>query len=193
MSYQNAIQTKMMDTYCVCCGKPIVDSRSIEIGMGPDCREQYDGNIPEETREGANKLVFAAAQAAQGGRVSDVLNIADAIESVGLPKVAEKIRERFAAIAENPETAVNVKIRIKEEGDRLVVETPFKRSMKDEFIQAMRNIPGRQYDRKRGFNTIPATSKAALWVFLNEFFPGVWGVGPKGAFRVPPKSKTKKK
>ena len=38
MSYENAPATKMLATNCCCCGRPLVDSMSVELGIGPECR-----------------------------------------------------------------------------------------------------------------------------------------------------------
>lgn len=176
--YENAPATKMLATNCVCCGRPLVDARSVELGIGPECRGEIDGNIAEDTRKAANKYVFEAAIAAQGGKVEEVLRIADAIDALGLKVLADKVRRRFNGVTER-----KVDITIEEADGYLKVKTPFRRGDKDAFIAAWRDIPGRRF--KDGANIIPANQKMALWSLLKEFFGGKYGRGSKGLFRIP--------
>ena len=41
MSYLNAPGTKLIATRCACCARPLLDSQSVEIGMGPTCRKKH--------------------------------------------------------------------------------------------------------------------------------------------------------
>lgn len=183
-NYTEAPATILLATNCVCCGRPLVDSCSVELGIGPECR---NGTFPEGLtdcdREVANLFVFDAAIAAQAGHAEKVVTIAGHIRDMGFTGLADKVESRFKGGV--IKAARNAAITITEDGSTLLVTTPFRRGDKDAFIAAWRTIPGRSYDRKARANRIPAAQKGALWALLQNFFPGKWGTGPKGAFRVP--------
>jgi hypothetical protein len=179
MSYTAAPACQLLATHCCCCGRPLVDSVSVELGIGPECRKGFDGNIDSATPDECNRLTRLAAVAAQSGNVERVREIAAEIESMGLVSLADKVRKRFV----NAEK--KCKITIIDNGDMLVVETPFRRKDSSGFIEAWRNIPGRRYDRNRNANVVPVNQKRQLWQLLQRFFPGEFGKGPQGVFRIP--------
>lgn len=176
-SYENAPATKMLATACVCCGRPLVDATSVELGIGPECREGMDGGIPEETRKVANEVVFKAALAAQAGEITKVKALAKVLEDMGLPGLSEKVCRRFRNADRYTEIVITV------EGDFYRVETPFRRGKKEEFIAAWRRIPGRRF--KDMANYVPMTRKAELFDLLRRFFGGKVATGPKGLFKIP--------
>jgi hypothetical protein len=177
MSYEDARATKMLATHCVCCGRLLVDATSVELGIGPECRKGDDGGIPDAVRVEANGLVYAAALAADQGRVGEVVQIAGKIRELGLDTLASKVGRRFKSAERKASIVIDVV------GDCFSVKTPFRRGDKDAFIAAWRKIPGRRY--QAGRNLIPVAQKAALWALLREFFGGKYGKGPKGTFRIP--------
>jgi hypothetical protein len=177
MSYENARATVKLATHCVCCGRPLVDATSVELGIGPECRKGDNGGIPDDVRVEANKYVYEAALAADQGRVGDVIIIAGKIRDLGLDKLASKVGRRFKNAERNADITIDV------EGDEYVVSTPFRRGDKEAFIAAWRKIPGRRY--RNGRNYIPIAQKKALWTLLQDFFGGKFGKGPKGIFRIP--------
>ena len=183
MSYINAPATKLLATHCCCCGRPLVDATSVELGIGPECRSGETGGISEVQRELCNKLTYQAAVAAQEGKVEIIRKCAEAIRNLGLEALAEKVEKRFV----NAERLA--KIKITAVGDCLEVVTPFKRSLGKDFIDAWRNIPGRMW--KNNKNLVPVTSKDQLWNLLRTYFPGEFGMGPKGVFKVPGDKKKK--
>ena len=175
--YTAAPACGLLATNCCACGRPLVDSISVSLGIGPECRAGFDGGITPDQQDAANKLTYLAALAAQEGRIEEVREHAEAIRALGLTVLADKVGSRFV----NAER--NAKIEIIEQGDLLKVVTPFRRGDKDAFIAAWRAIPGRRYSS--GANLIPVGQKRALWGLLQQFFPGQYGRGPKGLFRVP--------
>lgn len=189
--YTQAATTILLATNCVCCGRPLVDAVSVEMGIGPECRNGiFPENVDDCDRQVANELVHNAAIAAQTGNAQKVVEIADAICKLGFPELADKVARRFKNGVAKAER--NADIVIKEDGDDLLVKTPYRRGEAEAFIDAWRNIPGRRYDRATKMNRVPKAQKAALWTLLRAFFPGKWGKGPKGAFRVPAAPKTEK-
>lgn len=175
--YVNAPATKMLATHCVCCGRALVDAISVQLGIGPECRQNDDGGIPDDVRVKANELVYKASLAAQNGEISTVTKYAEQIKDLGLDKLAVKVGKRFRNAARNTEIVLTL------EGDCYRVETPFRRGAKEEFIAAWRSIPGRCY--KDNSNYIPVTQKKALFEVLKRFFAGKVANGPKGLFKIP--------
>lgn len=182
--YVNAPATKMLATHCLLCGRPLLDSVSVQQGLGPECRKHMNVIANAEHQELANKLIHLAAIAVQNGKIQDVLSIANAVEdSCQMPELAKKIRERFSDAVYKAEHFAD--ITIFEDGENLLVKTPYRRGEAEAFRQAWRNVPGRRWISDKGMNMIPKSSKLQMWTLLRTFFPGKWGIGPKGVFRVP--------
>ena len=186
MSYENAPATKLLATNCCCCGRPLVDATSVELGIGPECRAGNNEGIEETQRVLCNRLTHAAAIAAQKGQVEVIRQCAEAIRNLGLETLAEKVEKRFV----NAERLA--KITITDHGGMLAVNTPYKRSAGPEFVAAWQAIPGRRFNRMRSVNLIPVACKGQLWDLLKKFFPGEFGKGPQGVFRIPGEKKKKK-
>jgi len=183
--YTQAPATRMLATNCAVCGKPLVDAESCEAGMGPICRAEagFDAGVADADREAANRLVFNAAIAAQQGRVNVVMEIANAVAKLGFAVLAEKMRSRFVNVAAEPERRADITIEVEADGKVYSVKTPYRRGAAEEFKSAWRTIPGRRY--YGGVNHIPVEQRPALWALLKQFFPGKYGRGPQGLFRVP--------
>jgi hypothetical protein len=178
-TYLDAPATKLLATHCVVCGRSLLDATSVQLGIGPECRDGYDGGISEEVRVAANKLVFSASLAASAGEITKVKELAAQINALGLETLAEKVGRRFV----NAERNVDIEITVV--GETMKVKTPYRRGAAEEFILAWREIPGRRWNRDQNCNEVPVTQKAALWALLCKFFPGKYGKGTKGLFRVP--------
>ncbi len=168
MSYEQAPATKMMATQCAICARPLVDAKSVEIGIGPTCREKYGYNelagCTEEVRTEANKVIHAIAVDQDGPQVIPGIK---RLMELGLAGVVTAILERVAT----------VKIANTPDG-RLAVKSPYSEIATDLF----RRIPGRQWDKERKLNVFPVTSKAALFAALLQAYPASIAVGPKGLF-----------
>ena len=177
--YTNAPATKMLATHCVCCGRPLVDAVSVEMGIGPECRKNRDvvDAVDDDTRKAANEHIYHAAIAAQQGHVGEVMVRAEAIRSLGLGELAGKVGRRFKNAAKKADIIIEVV------DGMLRVKTPYRRKDSDGFVQAWRNIPGRRF--KHGANWIPVAQKKALFGLLRDFFGGRFAKGPKGVFRIP--------
>lgn len=185
MSYVNATTTKLLATNCVCCGLPLVDAKSVELGIGPDCRKKagIPVDISEDVRKEANQLVHDAAIHAQNGAAEKVLEISKQIEELGLDVLAGKVERRFKKGVLKVKVKPDIEITLV--NGQMSIKTPYRRGDADNFIQAWRNIEGRKYDRQTKRNIVPVGQREAVWNLLKEFFPNKWGHGPKGAFRVP--------
>jgi len=174
--YTDSLTCKMLEVRCVCCGRALLDSVSVSLGMGPECRKNFDGGISNENREKANKIVRDAACSATRGRISEVLFAANQIEEMGMKVLADKMRKRFV----KAESKADIEITI-DKGFYSVI-TPYRRKDSKDFVMAWRNIPGRVW--VNGKNVIPVESKRQIWLVLQRFFGGRIAKGPKGLFKI---------
>ena len=162
----------------------MVDALSVQTGCGPECRKRHlekDAGIDQDVRKIANEHVYRAAMASQKGEVEKVLEYAELIRKLGLDVLADKVGRRFRDAIVKAERSSDIVVEERDGGYRVV--TPFRRGSKDAFVAAWRGIPGRRW--RDGANWVPAESKSQLWQVLREFFPGRYGRGPKGVFRIP--------
>lgn len=175
MSYESAPATKLLATHCICCGRPLLDSESVELGIGPVCREKhgYLVGIPEDDRTACNVLVHEGAVRAQEGNVKRVLDIATEIEKRGLAKLAGIIRERFIHILITDAADGGVEIR-----------TPYDEA----FLSAIyKHIPrgAQRWDKERKVRVVTAAGKRGLLKALAATWPGKQALAPKGVFTIP--------
>jgi len=163
--YTQAPATKMLAVHCAVCSRPLLDSVSVELGIGPDCRKKYgfDVSAAPEARVAANALVAKIACVQKG---EEALLACKELHGLGFVQLAARIMQRLT------------KVIVKVEGATLEVFAPYNGS----FVLAMQQVPGRKWDPKRKCSVIPATSRAALWSALQAGFPGMWALGPRGPF-----------
>ncbi len=171
MSYENAPATLMLATHCAVCRRPLVDSVSVETGMGPDCRERHGFNIdvPAEARAEANKLVHAIALGVDAGTLK--LHVL-ALRCYGFDRLADVLVDRNAAVRITPAGV-----------GYIAVTTPYN----PDFVEAFKAaLPWRKWDREAKVWLVPDTTQAkrVLWGVLRRFFNGQLGVAPSGLFVV---------
>lgn len=165
MSYLNAPATKMIDARCAVCSRELLDAVSVEVGMGPICRERHGyqevEDASEEARAEANKIVRAIAAAWQDE--DERLRGCVALRLLGFSKLAERIeyRGKDAPRAEAIEVTTGY--------GELRVKSPFKPAA----VAAFRTIRGRRWDGMHKLNVVPEQSKRDLWRVLRECFAGV--------------------
>lgn len=167
MSYENAPATKMLATHCAACRRPLLDAKSVEIGLGPDCRKRLGFNIDvaPEARARANKLVYHIALNPSG---VSTLEAAAELRALGFDKLAARIIERTATVV------------IEENNGELLVHAPYCETATGDW----RTIPGRRWDGKVKCNRVPSNQRRALFTLLVKHYPGALASGPKGTFVV---------
>jgi len=190
MSYENAPATRMLATRCAVCGRQLVDSRSVETGVGPDCRAKhgYDDPCGEEERREANRLVYRLAlwRSAEDG-VEGTPDVEEAAQAIG--RVRALGLSRLAAVLE--ERLCDVQLEETEEGGRrhLAVATPFS----DGFLADLKRLKRadgfeleRRWDASSSRWLLPTDDEARrlLWRVLKVHFKGRLGRGPRGPFAV---------
>lgn len=102
MGYEDATATKIMATHCCACGKPLVDSVSVQTGMGPICRKKYgfDVEVPPRVRALANKIVYRLACDVSHNTVTmESMEASSNLRALGFPKIANIFEARMVRIA----------------------------------------------------------------------------------------------
>lgn len=179
MSYEKSPQAHLVAANCVCCHRTLVDSASVEAGMGPTCRAKHGYNDNAETtvelmaraanllgeaisdpRMTVNSLVWRLSV----GKV-DVAKAVRAIDLLGFHKLARHLAEKLAA-----------PITVKSDGEKLIVEAPFSES----FNALRRNIRGAGWQQATKRHLVPMDQKDALWFAIKAAFPGHLVIGDKG-------------
>lgn len=169
MSYEDAKSTKMLATHCFACRRPLRDSMSVEIGMGPVCRGKagYDEvGCTLEQRQRANALIHKVA-----------LNQTD--KAVIKQCCVELMALKFRGVAEVVASRLGVTVKDGPEG-RFTLRVPFTW----DWVRESGSIPGKHYNRKTKAETYPNEQKGRVYAALVKHFPGVVGMGPKGFFVV---------
>lgn len=160
-TYETAPATIMLATHCAACGRPLVDSVSVESGMGPECREKYGRWPAEIDRVAVNRLVheIAMEQACDFGHAS-------ALHMLGAVRIVSRVANRFATVLTETE------------GDTVLVWSP---RYDERLVDVMKRVP-RQWDAARKCYVVQAGFKPSLWRALQSL--SGWGYGPKGPFKL---------
>jgi Family of unknown function (DUF6011) len=163
MGYENAPATKMLATHCAACGRPLVDSLSVEIGMGPDCREKYGyNNGPTENQAEANKVISEIAR--NRNQAGVVIPGVCALKALGFVRLAEVVETKLSSV------------HVTQTGSLLQVKTPYS----PKAVDMLRQVPGRRWDAANKVNTFPVTAKNNLWAVIRACFPGQLLLGSQG-------------
>lgn len=172
MSYENAPATRLIATHCVACGRPLVDSESVEAGMGPDCRERhgYYADVSPEARADANARVHALAT----GTLAPAQVAAELvmIRALGFDRLADKLESRLVVV----EIAAL-------DASTIAVVTPYAPAFVDDLKAT---LSWRKWDGENKRWIVPAAqrSKNALWALIRRHFAGSIGRGPQGLFPI---------
>lgn len=182
MSYESAPATLMLATHCVVCGRSLLDAKSVEVGMGPDCREKYgyDEPVSEEARREANKRVYLLALYRAHPRTAssrEAVEHMERIRELGLSKLAAVLDERLSSVVIEVASPTG-----------LYLYAPF-----DPLFSAVlrSRVPNRRWVASVKAWLVPSdkTGKAGTLEALEERFSGAIGRGPKGLFVIGMKAK----
>jgi hypothetical protein len=176
MGYEDAPATKMIATDCAICGRPLVDSLSVETGVGPDCRSKHGfsgkraPSVNDDDRKKANRIIYAIACGLPNDHLGNA--IAD-LRTLGFTLLASVLEDRKVTVHIDGHDASNYAVR-----------TPYNEGA----LSAWRAIPGRRFDRESKANIVPATfeARAALWALLRRFYAGELMKSEKGIVKIPP-------
>ncbi len=169
--YETAPGTELVATHCACCGKPLLDSESVERGTGPECAKKYGipATISDKVRDEANKLIYKIAIDQDG---PDVDKWIKRLVAIGCDKLAKRIKARVYG-------KKSVVIENFAEG-RISVVSPWN----DDFVYGVKRIRGRRWDGENKFNHFPACKGDEVLRLICECYPGKLLVTAKGEFPI---------
>ena len=164
--YENAPATRLLATRCAVCSRPLVDAKSVDLGIGPDCRRRYgfDQHCSEEARKEANVIVYHIAAKQDGMELAPMLA---RLNELGFNSLADRIADRIAS----------VKITVSADG-RIEVVAPYN----PDALNLFRAVSGRRWEKARKVTSFPMDSKRAVFVALQTAYAGQVASGPKGLF-----------
>ena len=181
MGYEDSPQCEMLASRCAFCARQLVDAQSVEVGIGPICRNKYmvADEVTEQARVEGNKLIHTIAVHQKGPEVVEAIK---QLVALGFKQVVERIEKRT-----KPKKKKMAKpIEISYEGDRVFVDCGRIHSeFFDELLTAWRNIPGRRWHSDSKQNSFPVAQRETVFIVLKRFFAGREATGPKGAFTIP--------
>jgi len=186
MSYENAISTKMLATHCCICSRSLRDAVSVELGIGPVCRQRHGYNeiCDEDTRARANKLVHDCAVNLYN---EDIRRAACAeLRLLGFGVLAERIEFRGKdapadfdiSIEEFELEATTIRGRNYPARTGFLVRLPYVPAA----VESFRAIRGRVFVRFEKAEFVPAAAKRELFDLLKTYHAGATVQGPKGTF-----------
>lgn len=190
-TYETSPACILVATHCCVCGRPLVDSDSVNTGIGPVCakRTRY-GHFDKEPdifkaatllneigvvielvdpHKAANKLVYTIA--ANQSDLGLVRRLTEVVFLMGYTVLANVLRKRFAPVT----------FTVKTEGTTLFAS--FEAKGDENFNLALglvRTVPGKQWDKVRKGNTFPLSSRGPLWATLKKLPKGSVVEGDKG-------------
>lgn len=170
MSYEETRACHELDRGCWRCGRPLLDALSVELGIGPTCREKL-GITPEMIgREDANKLINKAVYHCP--TVESFKEALAELRALGFAECADRLARNHAQI----EIAEG-------EAGCLVVKAPFA----ENFSQALKDkgVRGHRFNKETCLGKawiVPTAFRRQLFEGLKALYPGVLGIGPKGPF-----------
>src|SRR5207248_1562513 len=90
--YAESKACQMLDKKCAVCATPLLDAHSVEVGIGPTCREKYGYNIEVDAaaRSEANRLVNLIAERQEG---LDVAKACERLRELGFHTLAARVLE----------------------------------------------------------------------------------------------------
>jgi len=189
MSYQNSAACQIVATHCACCGKPLVDAKSVELGIGPVCRKKYgfDIDVPNAVRKEANSIVYALAVAVSTALVTlQTLELVTALALLGFQKIADIFT--FRCIDITIEVVNN-----EADGERYLVRAPYNPDFNhDSWIKGrygVKVVPSLAPEgtKKKQFHwSFPKNeiARKRIWNALQRHHAGSIAMGPNGPFEI---------
>jgi hypothetical protein len=160
MGYENSKACQLVATDCACCGRPLVDAKSVELGIGPICRKKYWDlkEIPEAHRRAANKRLYKVA-ALLSEKSSEALAILPELRELGFDVLVDRIEKRVIKVSV-----------VKDEG-AYIVSAPFNADA----IHMWRTVG--QWQKSSKTYRVPVAKRKALWSLLTSFYSGLLAKG----------------
>jgi hypothetical protein len=181
MSYETAPATLVLATHCVVCGRPLVDAKSVEVGMGPECRRRYGcddvHDVTEAQRKEANVATYRLAlwrKELLGAPTSkEAASLVARVRELGFVTLSSTLAQRLCDVA------LEV---VEDRGSRaLALSTPYD----ERFVAELkRRAPVRRWDASTSrwllAGDMTSAEKDVVWSLARERFGGRLFLGPDG-------------
>ncbi len=172
--YHDAPATKMLDIQCAVCGEELLDSKSVEFGMGPGCRSKHGfmgkhaPKVTDEMRKKANRIVYSIACGLPQEHLEAAIK---ELRDIGFTVLADVLVDRKVAV------------HVEDHGDYLHVRAPFLETALNDW----RRIPGRKFSYEDKVNLVPnyPQGRKALWALLRKHFAGQMMKSSQGMTVIP--------
>jgi len=213
LGHANAPATKLLAVYCCACHLPLVDSDSVELGIGPICRKKLAkedvGQVPNWDLVCDSLAAFAAAKPGDEERIalfeSAMLNIDTSTKrGIDANKLANVITHYVAAVQHRHDHMVGMLVdALRHMGRPALANRLHKRlytvrievagadmmvkaPFSEDFKSSMWANGKRvgMWDRDAKAYRVPLTCKAQLLTALKRAYPNTNAFGPKGEFRI---------
>jgi hypothetical protein len=192
MHYTQTAACQLLATHCACCGLPLLDAKSVEFGIGPNCRKHYgfdeistkpdwyagktlaanfdptlDVSTWTDARIACNRLVHHFALDPKGRKW-----VPECVYALGYIKLSEKMATRPGRI----------EVRAFPTGDpnptHFVVKAKYQAGF---YPRAF----GGTWDSIKRTWTVPGASRTKLWEAIQRCFPGRILVTDTGVHEIP--------
>lgn len=156
MGYETAAATLLLATHCACCGRPLVDATSVEVGIGPICRKKYFdvSELPEGVRQAANKITHHLAVVCGSKDPEAIFSDLTALAELDLPSIVAKVESRL------------IRVTVRREGNTYKVRAPYCKGA----VPAWRKV-GQWQGKEAGYR-VHVTRRKALWTLLCDHYAG---------------------
>lgn len=205
-TYENAPATRLLATHCCVCGRPLLDSDSVEIGIGPTCRGKFAFDAEPNWDEVCTSLgLFAQHDPGDMQRLylfEEAMAHLEDRGRVDTHKLSNLITHYIAAVGNRHDAHVGhlvdaithmgrpsladilrerlYTVRIVEVGNSYLVYTPYNEVFRTCVWQGR---IGRWNKSEKAYD-VPMSNKHALFHALKRAYPNTNALGPKGEFRL---------
>lgn len=171
MSYENAPATQALNTHCRRCKRPLLDATSVQLGIGPECRQKWGISVELLGNDEANKLIAHTMRNTTTS--AEVVANIKALEELGFSSVASKLGQSISQITVERDN----------ENKGFLLAVPFRADFG--LIMKQSGVKGAYFKKeaqKRWF--VPFASAKALFTALKKAYPDHIGYGSQGLFSI---------
>jgi hypothetical protein len=192
MSYEAAPATTMLATHCAICNRPLLDAFSVEVAIGPICRQRhgYDEELAalgEDARVAANRIIHQIAVHREDEQLR--ADGCAALRVMGFKKLPDRIEYRGKDAPKGDGVVIEEHVlppfvgrwRTFPAVTGYLVRAPYRPSA----VAAFRNIPGRRWLREAKATFVPAGERKSLWQLLKVHYAGLTITTASGTTVIP--------
>lgn len=174
MSYTQTPAAKLLFVRCSICERPLLDSLSVESGIGPICRAMvgYDPTaLPQKKREEANRIVARIPTEFDDGKA--LIKDLNRLWEFGFDKLAQRLADRLVARRHT--------VRVTTDGDFFFLSVPYNPVFNETLKSTVRALGGRALWNPHSKKwEVPIRARIALEAVMEQYFASALWCGPFG-------------